>query len=64
MEFGVSPIPESRRAMIDRGPTFGTPGYRWIPAQSKVEVDYIAFITTAAAIPEGVNWDGHKLQFS
>jgi len=40
MEFGVSPFPESRRAMIERGPTFGTPGYRWVPAKSKVSAAY------------------------
>jgi len=27
MEFGVSPIPESRREMIDRGTLFGVPSY-------------------------------------
>ena len=37
MEFGVSPIPETRRAMIDRGKLFGVPCYRWIPAKSAVD---------------------------
>ena len=32
MEFGVSPFPESRRQMIERGRLFGVPAYRWIPA--------------------------------
>ncbi len=50
MEFGVSPIPESRRKMIDRHTLFGTPCYRWIPALSKVSVDYKAFIRTADSI--------------
>lgn len=40
MEFGVSPMAESRRAMIDRGSLFGVPGYRWIPAKSSVQVEY------------------------
>jgi hypothetical protein len=40
MEFGVSPMPESRRAMIDRGRLFDVPTYRWIPARSGVEVEY------------------------
>ena len=40
MEFGVSPFPESRRAMIDRGRLFGVPTYRWVPAMSRVEVEY------------------------
>jgi hypothetical protein len=52
MEFGVSPMPETRRGMIDRGRLFGAPGYRWIPAQTSVRVEYSAFITTADAIPE------------
>jgi hypothetical protein len=52
MEFGVSPMPETRRQMIDRGKLFGAPGYRWIPARSSVQVEYSAFITTADAIPE------------
>jgi hypothetical protein len=50
MEFGASPIPEPRRKMIDRHTLFGTPCYRWIPAKSKVAVDYTAFIREAASI--------------
>jgi hypothetical protein len=52
MEFGVSPMPESRRQMVERGRMFDTPAYRWIPARGKIRVDYHAFITTADAIPE------------
>ena len=33
MEFGVSPMPESRRQMIERRELFGVPAYRWLPAQ-------------------------------
>src|SRR5579863_9753649 len=29
MEFGVSPMPETRRQMIERGRMFGVPGCRW-----------------------------------
>ena len=54
MEFGASPVPESRRKMIDRNSMFGVPGYRWIPAKTKVQVDYWAFITTADSIPESL----------
>ncbi len=60
MEFGVSPMPESRRKMIDRGSLFGQPGFRWIPARTKVTVDYCAFVTTADRIPETVSWDGEQ----
>jgi hypothetical protein len=52
MEFGVSPMPESRRQMIQRGSLFGFPGYRWIPARKTVQVKYRAFVTTADSIPE------------
>jgi hypothetical protein len=40
MEFGVSPVPETRRAMIERGKTFGVPGFAWVPAKSKLEAEY------------------------
>ena len=52
MEFGVSPMPESRREMIDRGRLFDVPTYRWIPAKSRVEVEYWAIIREADVIPE------------
>ncbi|MGE5644424.1 MAG: hypothetical protein ACM336_01405 [Acidobacteriota bacterium] len=52
MEFGVSPVPESRRAMIERGSMFGVPSYRWLPARSSATVEYAAFIREAGAIPE------------
>ncbi|MCS7043088.1 MAG: aldose 1-epimerase family protein [Bryobacteraceae bacterium] len=44
MEFGVSPFPESRRAMIDRGSLFGVKGYRWVPARTRVTVQYEAWL--------------------
>jgi hypothetical protein len=52
MEFGVSPMPETRRRMIERGNLFGVPGFRWMPAKSAVRVEYRAFITTSDFIPE------------
>jgi hypothetical protein len=52
MEFGVSPMPESRREMIDRGRLFDVPTYRWIPAKSRVEVEYWAILRDAVAVPE------------
>ena len=52
MEFGVSPMPETRRAMIDRGSLFGVPAFRWIPAKQTARVEYSAFITAADAIPD------------
>src|SRR4029453_6450925 len=54
MEFGVSPMPESRRAMIDRGRLFGIPTYRWIPAKTKVAAEYWTICRPSATIPEQV----------
>lgn len=65
MEFGVSPMPETRRAMIERGSLWGVPGYRWIPAGKTVTVDYCAFVQTAKGVPDEVVWEGgSRLKFS
>jgi hypothetical protein len=56
MEFGVSPMPESRRAMIDRCRLFGVPTYRWLPAKSSATVEYWALTQPADAIPERLDW--------
>lgn len=55
MEFGVSPVPETRRQMIDRGRMFDTPGYRWIPARSRLRVEYYAGVASSRAIPESLD---------
>jgi hypothetical protein len=52
LEFGVSPFPESRRSMIDRGELFGVPTYRWLPAREKLSVSYRLYLKPAAAVPE------------
>jgi hypothetical protein len=44
MEFGASPVAETRRQMIERGSLFGQPAFRWIPARTRVEVHYRAAI--------------------
>ena len=51
MEFGVSPMPESRKQMIDRHSMFDVPCYRWLPAASRYTVEYIAFARTADSMP-------------
>jgi len=56
MEFGVSPFPESRRRMIERGRMFDTPTYRWLPARTRVEVEYCAVTRTVHVIPESLEW--------
>jgi hypothetical protein len=58
MEFGASPFPESRRAMIDRGKTFQTPGYRWIPARTAVTAEYAALVAPASSIEEAAGLIG------
>ena len=54
MEFGASPMPESRREMIDRGRLFDVHTYRWIPARRRVEVEYWAILRDADAVPESL----------
>ena len=56
MEFGVSPYPESRRQMIERGSLFGVPGYRWLPANGKLEAEYWASVRTEDSVPESMAW--------
>jgi hypothetical protein len=58
MEFGVSPVPESRRAMIERGSMFGVPAYRWIPARKTLSVEYWAVTMEAEAVPDSLEWPG------
>lgn len=56
MEFGVSPFPETRREMTERGPIFGTPTYRWIPAKARLRAEYWVISETADIIPESLPW--------
>ncbi len=58
MEFGVSPMPESRRRMIDRGRLFGVPTYRWIAAMSRIEAEYWIVSRRTQAMPESIEWPG------
>jgi hypothetical protein len=52
MEFGASPVAETRRQMIERGSLFGEPAFRWIPARTRVEVSYRALVIRAEAADE------------
>ncbi len=56
MEFGVSPMPETREAMIARGHLFGVPCFRRIAAGEAVEVEYYVVVRRAQAIPESLEW--------
>jgi hypothetical protein len=53
MEFGVSPMPETRRQMIERSRLFGEPCYRWIEARQTLRVEYCAFLEHARNIGDG-----------
>jgi hypothetical protein len=56
MEFGVSPFPETRREMVDRGRLFDTPTYRWLPALGTLSVHYCAITRATDVIPESLEW--------
>jgi hypothetical protein len=56
MEFGVSPFPETRRQMIERGSLFGVPGYRWLPAKGRLEAEYWASVRAENSVPESMAW--------
>jgi hypothetical protein len=56
MEFGVSPYPETRRAMVDRGRLFDTPTFRWLPAEGTLETTYWILVQAVDAIPETLEW--------
>jgi hypothetical protein len=56
MEFGVSPMPETRQAMVNRGRMFGVPCFRSIAAGSSVNVEYCAIAQRADTIPESLEW--------
>lgn len=56
MEFGVSPMPETRQDMIDRGRMFGVPCFRTIAARRSVTVEYRAVSQRADRIPESLEW--------
>jgi hypothetical protein len=55
MEFGVSPFPETRRQMIDRGRMYDEPTYRWIPAHSSVSAAYEIQVISSDVIPATLN---------
>lgn len=60
MEFGVSPMPETRRKMVERGSLFNVPAYRWLPAAGRLTVRYEAavadFTAGSANAREALGW--------
>lgn len=58
MEFGVSPMPETREAMIERDTLFGVPCFRRVFAGKSIEVEYCAVCQRTDAIPDSLEWKG------
>ncbi len=54
MEFGVSPIPETREAMVQRGTLFGVPAFRRIAAGQSIDVEYQVLVQRTRSIPESI----------
>jgi hypothetical protein len=54
LEFGVSPFPESRIAMVERGRLFGERTLRWLPALSSLSVEYWMMSQQCDAVPESL----------
>lgn len=51
LEFGVSPFPEARKEMIERGRLLDTAAYRWIPAKGRLTVEFLAATIEAKNMP-------------
>jgi hypothetical protein len=56
MEFGMSPMPESRREMVERGRLFGARTFGWLRAHERIEVEYWAMTIQARRIPASIEW--------
>jgi len=56
MEFGVSPIPETRREMVDRGRLLDTPTFRWLPSKGSLSAEYWIYSSRSEAIAEKLEW--------
>jgi hypothetical protein len=56
MEFGLSPIPETREAMVQRKSLFGVPAFRLMASGESITVEYYASLQRARMIPESIAW--------
>ena len=54
MEFGVSPIPETRDAMVHRRSLFGVPTYRRIAPEESITLEYHAALQRASTMPTSI----------
>lgn len=50
LEFGTQPYDVSHRDVLNAGPLFGAPTFRWLPAKSKIESHFVVFY---ARVPDG-----------
>lgn len=60
MEFGVSPMPETRDAMVQRGTLLGVPTFRRLASRASITVEYYAVLQQATIIPETIAWPGEN----
>jgi len=56
MEFGVSPIPESRKEMVNRNRLLDTPTFKWIPARGSLQAEYWFSSQLTDAVPQSLQW--------
>jgi hypothetical protein len=56
MEFGVSPIPETRRQMVERHRLLGAPTYKWISCYGLLKAEYWIASQVADEVPESLEW--------
>jgi hypothetical protein len=56
MEFGASPFPETRRAMVERVRLLNTPTYRWMPAGATLSAEYWIQSRVTDQTPEKLDW--------
>jgi hypothetical protein len=56
MEFGVSPMPETREQMVQRGELFGVPTFRRIASGQSLTVTYYVVMQSAQAVPDSIAW--------
>ncbi len=54
LEFGVSPFPESRIHMVERGRLFGERTIRWLPAFGIAHAEYWMINQSCDAVPEAL----------
>ena len=56
MEFGVSPIPETRREMVERRQLLDSPTFQWLPANGFRDAEYWIRSQMADQLPASIDW--------